>query len=66
MKLAVDQVQDQQGFAGHVTAAPAAHMLSMESARDADYALQLPKQRRLPGVERAFAHYELADKRTRG
>jgi enoyl-CoA hydratase len=63
MKLAVNQMQDHQGFSSYITSAHTAHMLSMESTRDPDYALQLPAKRRLPGVERAFENYALSKKK---
>jgi len=57
MKLAVNQVQDQQGFAGHITAAHHMHMLSSEGEKDPDYALKVPSGARRPMVERAFENY---------
>ena len=58
MKLAVNQVQDIQGFAGHITAAHHMHMLSSEGEKDPDYALRVPEGHRRPMVERAFENYE--------
>lgn len=62
-KLAVNQMQDHQGFSSFVTSAHMAHMLSMEGARDPDYALERPAKRRLPGVELAFQNYALRKKK---
>jgi len=59
MKLAVNQMQDIQGFAGHITAAHHMHMLSSEGEKDPDYALQVPAGQRRPMVERAFENYKL-------
>lgn len=64
IKLAVNQMQDHQGFTSFVTTSHAAHMLAIESARDHDYAVKQPSKRRLPGVERAFENYERSKKRT--
>lgn len=58
MKLAVNQVQDSQGFAGHITAAHHMHMLSSEGEKDPDYALRVPTGQRRPMVERAFENYQ--------
>ncbi len=57
MKLAVNQVQDGQGFAAHITAAHHMHMLSSEGEKDPDYALRVPPGARRPMVERAFENY---------
>ena len=54
IKLAVNQMQDTQGFHGHITAAHLAHIVSSEGERDPDYALKVPEGRRRPMVERAF------------
>jgi enoyl-CoA hydratase len=58
IKQAVNQVQDSQGFAGHITAAHMMHMLSSEGEKDPDYALKVPEGARRPMVERAFENYE--------
>jgi enoyl-CoA hydratase len=62
MKLAVNQVQDAQGFAGHITAAHHMHILSSEGEKDPDYALTVPpgqrRPQRRPMVERAFENYK--------
>jgi len=63
IKLAVNQMQDQQGFAAHVTSAHAMHILSSEGEKDPDYALKVPEGRRRPMVERAFENYERAKRR---
>jgi enoyl-CoA hydratase len=57
IKLAVNQMQDVQGFAGHITAAHAMHILSSEGEKDPDYALKVPPGARRPMVERAFENY---------
>jgi enoyl-CoA hydratase len=64
IKLAVNQMQDQQGFAAHITAAHALHILSSEGEKDADYALQVPASgKRRPMVERAFENYARSKKK---
>lgn len=59
IKQAVNQVQDGQGFAGHISAAHALHILSSEGEKDPDYALKVPEGARRPMVQRAFENYEL-------
>ncbi len=59
IKMAVNQAQDVQGFAAHITSAHAMHMLSSEGEKDPGYALNVPSGRRRPMVERAFENYEL-------
>ena len=58
MKMAVNQMQDIQGFAGHLTAAHAMHIISSEAEKDPDYALNVPTGARRPMVERAFENYQ--------
>ncbi len=58
IKQAVNQVQDAQGFSGHITAAHAMHILSSEGEKDPDYALAVPEGARRPMVQRAFENYE--------
>lgn len=58
-KMAVNQMQDGQGFHAHITSAHLMHMMSSEGERDPDYALPTPEGRRRPMVERALAHFEL-------
>lgn len=57
IKLAVNQVQDVQGFNAHITAAHTMHMLSSAGEKDPDYALKVPAGARRPMVERAFENY---------
>ncbi len=58
IKMAVNQMQDGQGFQAHITAAHAMHILSSEGKKDPDYALKVPEGARRPMVQRAFEHYE--------
>lgn len=58
IKLAVNQVQDTQGFHAHITAAHAMHILSSTGEKDPDYALDVPEGRRRPMVQKAFENYE--------
>lgn len=57
IKMAVNQMQDGQGFHSHITAAHNMHMLSAEGEKDPDYALRVPQGARRPMVERAFENY---------
>ena len=63
IKLAVNQMQDTQGFHAHITAAHLMHISSAQGERDPDYALNVPEGRRRPMVERAFEHYRLNKER---
>ena len=58
MKLAVNQMQDAQGFAAHINAAHTMHMLSSTGESDPDYALAVPAGRRRPMVQRALENYQ--------
>ncbi len=58
MKLAVNQMQDAQGFGSHITAAHHMHIISSEAEKDPDYALQVPAGAKRPMVERAFENYK--------
>ncbi|MEZ5557857.1 MAG: enoyl-CoA hydratase-related protein [Pseudomonadales bacterium] len=57
IKQAVNQMQDAQGFTGHIYSAHALHILSSEGEKDPDYALRVPEGARRPMVERAFENY---------
>ncbi|MCZ6874842.1 MAG: enoyl-CoA hydratase-related protein [bacterium] len=57
IKMAVNQQQDGQGFAAHLTAAHTMHVLSAVGESDPDYALQKPEGRRRPMVQQAFENY---------
>ena len=57
MKMAVNQVQDTQGFTAHINAAHLMHMVSSEGEKDPDYALQVPDGARRPMVEKAFENF---------
>jgi len=65
IKMAVNQVQDTQGFNAHITAAHLMHILSSEGEKDPDYALRVPDGRRRPMVEKAFERLELSHNRRR-
>jgi enoyl-CoA hydratase len=58
IKLAVNQMQDSQGFQAHITAAHLMHLMSSAGEADPDYALRVPDGRRRPMVQKAFEHYE--------
>lgn len=57
MKMAVNQMQDTQGYHAHISSAHLMHMLSAVGERDPDYALKVPDMKRRPMVERAFENY---------
>jgi enoyl-CoA hydratase len=58
IKLAINQVLDEQGFTPHITAAHAMYMLSSGGEADPGYALKKPEGRRRPMVQRALENYE--------
>lgn len=58
IKMAINQMQDVQGFHAHTSAAHLMHMLSTEGEQDADFALKVPQGRRRPMVQRAFENYQ--------
>jgi enoyl-CoA hydratase len=58
IKLALNQVQEAQGFSSHIYGAHALHMLSSAGEADPDYALKKPEGRRRPMVQRAMENYE--------
>lgn len=66
MKLAVNNMQDAQGFHAHITAAHAMFMLSSTGERDPGYALQRPEGQRRPMVQKSLDNYEAAQKKKRG
>ena len=57
MKMAVNQMQDTQGYHAHITSAHLMHMLSALGEGDEDFALRVPDKKRRPMVERAFENY---------
>jgi hypothetical protein len=57
-KLAVNQVQDGQGFQAHITAAHPDAPDAFAGEADPYYALRIPDGRRRPMVQKAFEHYE--------
>ncbi len=63
MKLAVNNMQDAQGFHAHITAAHAMFMLSSTGERDPGYALKRPEGQRRPMVQRSLDNYEAAQKK---
>jgi enoyl-CoA hydratase len=58
IKLAINQMQDAQGFTQHIQGAFPLFNLSSLGESDAGYALQKPEGRRRPMVQRAFDNYE--------
>ena len=63
IKMAVNQMQDTQGFHAHMNAAHLMHIVSAQGERDPDYELKVPEGKRRPMVERAFENYERQKKR---
>ena len=59
IKLAVNQMQDGQGFQAHITSAHLMHLMSATAETDPDYALSQPEGRRRPMVQRAMEHFAL-------
>ena len=63
IKMAVNQMQDTQGFHAHMNAAHLMHIVSAQGERDTGYELKVPEGKRRPMVERAFENYERQKKR---
>ena len=63
IKMAVNQMQDTQGFHAHMNAAHLMHIVSAQGEGDPDYELKVPEGKRRPMVERAFENYERQKKR---
>lgn len=57
IKLAINQVQDAQGFTQHIYGGHALYMLSSTAEFDAGFALKQPEGRRRPMVQRAFENF---------
>jgi enoyl-CoA hydratase len=62
IKLAINQMQDAQGFTQHIQGAFPLYNLSSIGESDPGYALQKPDGRRRPMVQRAFDNYEARQK----
>ena len=62
IKLAINQMQDAQGFTQHIQGAFSLYNLSSIGESDPRYALQKPDGRRRPMVQRAFDNYEARQK----
>jgi enoyl-CoA hydratase len=58
IKMAINQVLDEQGFTPHITAAHTMYMLSSGGESDPGYVLKKPEGRRRPMVQRAMENYE--------
>lgn len=56
-KMAVNGMQDAQGFHQHITAAHSSFLLSSQGEKDPDYAFAMPEGRRRPMVQRAMEKY---------
>ena len=58
IKLAINQVQETQGFSAHIYGAHAMYMLSSTGESDPGYALKKPEGKRRPMVQRAMENFE--------
>ena len=58
IKLAINQVQETQGFSAHIYGAHAMYMLSSTGESDPGYALKKPDGKRRPMVQRAMENFE--------
>jgi len=58
IKLAINQMQDAQGFTQHIQSAFPIYNLSSIGESDPGFALETPEGRRRPMVQRAFDNYE--------
>ncbi|MCY4142243.1 MAG: enoyl-CoA hydratase-related protein [Gammaproteobacteria bacterium] len=56
-KMAVNHMQDVQGFNSHISSAHLMHMLSVEAEQDEDFALRDYKGKGRPMVQRALENY---------
>ena len=62
MKMAVNHMQDTQGYHAHISAAHLMHLLSAEGEKDPDFALAQSDKKRRPMVERALENYKNSKK----
>ncbi|MBT4074204.1 MAG: enoyl-CoA hydratase [Chloroflexi bacterium] len=62
IKLAINQMQDAQGFSQHIQGAFPLYNLSSIGESDPGYTLETPDGRRRPMVQRAFDNYEARQK----
>ncbi|MXW53008.1 MAG: enoyl-CoA hydratase [Gammaproteobacteria bacterium] len=53
-KMAVNHVQDSQGFQAHIEASHVMHILSATGEQDPEFSLKTPERKRRPMVERAI------------
>jgi enoyl-CoA hydratase len=58
MKMAVNGMQDAQGFNQHITSAHAMFLLSSQGEKDPGFAIDVPEGRRRPMVQRAMENYK--------
>ncbi len=58
IKLAVNQMQDTQGFKSHINAAHTMHLLSATGEMDPGFELRKPEGKRRPMVQKAVENYE--------
>lgn len=58
MKMAVNGMQDAQGFNQHITSAHAMFLLSSQGEKDPGFAVDVPEGKRRPMVQRAMENYK--------
>ncbi|MDG1443816.1 MAG: enoyl-CoA hydratase-related protein [Pseudomonadales bacterium] len=58
IKLAVNQMQETQGFKAHINSTHTMHLLSATAETDPDYELKQPEGRRRPMVQKAIENYQ--------
>ena len=58
IKLAVNQMQETQGFKAHINSSHIMHLLSATAETDPDYELKLPEGRSRPMVKKAIENYQ--------
>lgn len=58
IKLAINQMQETQGFKAHINAAHTMHLLSATGESDPGFGLKQPQGRRRPMVQKAIENYQ--------
>lgn len=58
IKLAVNQMQETQGFKAHINSSHIMHLLSATAETDPGYELKLPEGRSRPMVQKAIENYQ--------
>ncbi len=58
IKLAINQMQETQGFKAHINSAHTMHLLSATGEKDPGFELRKPEGKRRPMVQKAIENYE--------